>query len=141
MRRSTLSFAMLIIVLSCGASEEKSSLDADHLRIYELAVRHFIEARPVPQSATLWVAADGRPAPKELIAQFSGQLPRVRANPGDPAVHHKYWCNIQDGTTIQNVSHITVSGTPDHGAHFYRFKKQRGDWVLLDDAAGYVDQQ
>ena len=140
MSRAVLFFTLLLAAMLSRAAEQHAPPDADRIRIYEVAVRHFIEARPVPHTATLWVAVNARPAPQELLDRFAGEAPTVRASPCDPKVRHEYVCGILDGTIVSHEAYISVHGTPDHGAHFYHFKKQGRDWLLLEDAAGYVDQ-
>ena len=139
--RALFLFAVLIAAVPSWGTNRNVPSAADLIRIYEVAVRHFIETRPVPKSATLWLSVNARPAPKDLLSRFAGQGPHVRASDWHSGVHHDYSCGILDGTIISTEAYISVHGTPDHGAHFYHLRKQRGDWVLLEDAAGYVDEQ
>ena len=127
--------ALLTAALPCFASDPVPR-DPDHIRRYEIAVRHHIKVRRLPSRAVVYVGINGAPAPPELIARFPDSRPRVRAwVPG----RHKYVCAMMLGADYGDECYLVVWGYRDHVLHHYHFKRSDGDWQLLSDKVATVE--
>jgi hypothetical protein len=138
MRRVLLAIALLMIALPSRASD-KVPRDEDHIRRYEIALRHFLAVRHAPANATIRVGIGGAPAPLELIERFRGSRSSVRAWEKNISIRHRYYCAMMLGADYHDECYLVVWGTPDNVLHHYHFKKRLGDWQLLSDGVGYLD--
>ena len=137
MHRALVLIGLLTIALPCRASQ-KVPRDPDHLRRYEIALRHFLAVRHAPQNVTIYVAIGGAPAPPELIDRFRGSRPAVRAWEKDPSILHRYYCAMALGADYGDECYLVVWGYRRDVLHHYHFKKRRGEWQLLSDEVAYL---
>jgi hypothetical protein len=137
MQRTLVLVAFLAVALSCFGSE-KAPRDPDHIRRYELALRHFLTVRHAPSDAIIYVAIGGAPAPPELIDRFRGARPAVHAWEKDTSILHRYYCAMVLGADYGDECYLVVWGYQQDVLHLYHFKKQRGEWQLLSDKVGYL---
>jgi hypothetical protein len=135
MQRALLALALLV-GLSASASE-KVPRDPQHMRIYEIALQHFLAVRHAPPSATVCVSIGGAPAPAELVEHFRGNQPRVRAC--EKGGSTRYYCAMMLGADYRHECYLVVWGYAHDVLHHYRFKKRSGDWQLLSDEVAYLD--
>jgi len=137
MQRAVLALASLV-TLTASASE-KVPRDLEHMRIYEVALRHFLAVRHAPPSASVTVSIGGAPAPAELIERFRDSRPRVRASEKNVSTRHRYYCAMMLGADYGHECYLVVWGYAHDVLHHYHFKKRGGDWQLLSDEVAYLD--
>jgi hypothetical protein len=122
-----------------GSPPIRAPRDPDHIRIYELALRHFLTVLRPPDDATVWVAIGSRPAPPELIERFRGSKPVIHAWEDDVSIPHECYCGMYVGSDAPDKCLLVVSGPPDNVLHHYHFEKQQRDWQLLKDEIAYLE--
>jgi hypothetical protein len=136
MRVVALFLVLLMIVLPLGGFSREVPRDPDHMRIYELALRHFLSVRPFPPEATVRVGIGGEPAPSELIERFNGSRPKVQA--WEKGTHQQFYCAMQLGLDTPAECYLSVSGYADELLHLYHFGKQSGEWQFLSDEVAHT---
>ena len=132
-------FAVVVLVAVSARAAEKVLRDPDHIRIYELALRHFLAVRGAPPEATVYVATGSAPAPAEVIERFRGSRPRVRAWEKDTSIPHRYYCGMMLGLDTGRECYLVVWGYVRPVLHHYHFKKHGSDWQLLSDEVAHLD--
>jgi hypothetical protein len=133
-------FAAVIVLVAVPArGTEKVPRDPDHIRIYELALRHFLAVRGAPPDATVYVAIGSAPAPAAVIERFRGSRPRVRAYERDTSIRHRYYCGMMLGLDTGRECYLVIWGYARDVLHHYHFKKRGADWQLLSDEVAHLD--
>jgi hypothetical protein len=131
--------AVVLFVAVSARAADKVPRDPGHIRIYELALRHFLAVRGAPPDATVYVAISSVPAPAELIERFRGSRPRVRAYEKNTSTRHRYYCGMMLGLDTGRECYLVVWGYVRPVLHHYHFKKRGTDWQLLSDEVAQLD--